>query len=85
MHQEGLCSVQEFDECVENLKPFNIGCQREPLCSSQQTQARTQPFSKGGSIACVSQTMTAVLLWALAHSLPRGSGGILPQKIFKLD
>ena len=47
-------------------------------------QARTQPFSKGGSIGGVppSQTMSAFMLWALTQL--GGSGGMLPQKFLEL-
>ena len=46
------------------------------------TQARTQPFSKGGSIRGVSQTMSAFMLWALTHTPPRGVWGHAPPEIF---
>ena len=44
----------------------------------EQIQARTQPFSKGGSIRGVSQTMSAFMLWALTHTPPRGVWGHAP-------
>ena len=48
-------------------------------------QARMQPFSKGGSIGGVSQTMSAFMLWALSHTPPiGGSEGMLSQKFLEI-
>ena len=49
---------------------------------SNTFQARTQPFSKGGSIGGVSQTMSAFMLWALTHTPSRGVWGHAPPEIF---
>jgi hypothetical protein len=45
-------------------------------------QAPTQPFSKGGSIGGMAQTYNTVMLWALAHSPPRGVWGHAPPENF---
>ena len=45
-------------------------------------QAHMQPFSKGGYIGDVSQTMTTVMLWASAHSPSRGVWGHAPSEMF---
>ena len=46
------------------------------------SQACTQPFSKGGYIEGMSQTIAAVMLWALAHSPSRGVWGHAPPENF---
>ena len=42
-----------------------------------------QPFSKGGYIGGVSQTMATVMLWALAHR--PGLGACSPRKFWNLS
>ena len=57
-------------------------CMRPRTCSYNTIglQAGTQPFSKGGYIGGMSQTMAAVMLWALAHSPSRGVWGHAPPE-----
>ena len=74
--------MRKFRASLEPFWDLKISKYVEYLTRVSSEQARTQPFSKGGSIGGVSQITLAFMLWALTHTPPRGVWGHARPEIF---